>query len=107
MRFQGKNIAVIGGSSGISHDLVQLLNREGTNVYAASRSSSDSSRASVRYQLPDMVENIDLFSPLQEELHRRVYSVGSISLKPFSRTKDKGIARLSYAKPGVSLKRLS
>ncbi|MBE5321221.1 SDR family oxidoreductase [Pedobacter sp. MR2016-19] len=89
MRFQGKNILVIGGSSGIGLDLVQLLSKEGANVYAASRSSSDNWPASVRYQPLNVMENMDvLASFLPEELHGLVYSVGSINLKPFSRISE-------------------
>jgi len=89
MRFQGKNILVIGGSSGIGLDLVQLLSKEGANVYAASRSSSDSWPASVRYQPLNVMENMDVLSSfLPDELHGLVYSVGSINLKPFSRISE-------------------
>ncbi len=89
MRFQGKNILVIGGSSGIGLDLVQLLSKEGANVYTASRSSSDSWSPSVRYQPLDVLENMDLLSSfLPEELHGVVYSVGNINLKPFSRVSE-------------------
>lgn len=89
MRFQGKNILVIGGSSGIGLDLVQLLSKEGANVYAASRSSSASWPASVRYQPLNVMENMDVLSSfLPDELHGLVYSVGSINLKPFSRISE-------------------
>ena len=89
MRFQGKNILVIGGSSGIGLDLVQLLSKEGANVYAASRSSSASWPASVRYQPLNVMENMDALSSfLPDELHGLVYSVGSINLKPFSRISE-------------------
>ncbi|MFF5380367.1 SDR family NAD(P)-dependent oxidoreductase [Pedobacter suwonensis] len=89
MRFQDKNILVIGGSSGIGIDLVQLLNNEGANVYAASRSSSNSWPAAVHYQPLDVMENMDSLSAfLPEELHGLVYSVGSINLKPFSRVSE-------------------
>jgi len=89
MRFQEKNILVIGGSSGIGLDLVQLLSKEGANVYAASRSSSESWPASVCYQPLDVLENMDLLSSfLPEELNGLVYSVGNINLKPFSRVSE-------------------
>ncbi|WP_293744827.1 SDR family NAD(P)-dependent oxidoreductase [uncultured Pedobacter sp.] len=89
MRFQDKNILVIGGSSGIGIDLVQLLNNEGANVYAASRSSSNSWPETVHYQPLDVMENMDSLSAfLPEELHGLVYSVGSINLKPFSRVSE-------------------
>lgn len=79
----------MGGSSGIGLDLVQLQSKEGANVYTASRSSSESWPASVRYQPLDVMENMGLLSSfLPEELHGLVYCVGNINLKPFSRISE-------------------
>jgi len=92
MRFKDKNILIIGGSSGIGLDLVKLLDREGANIYAASRNSSESWPASVHYQVIDVMDNIDALSSfLPDELHGVVYSVGSINLKPFARVSEKDL----------------
>ncbi|WP_431198450.1 hypothetical protein ACQ86K_17680 [Mucilaginibacter sp. P19] len=40
MDFNGKNILVVGGSSGIGLSLVQLLHRQNANIYTVSRSAS-------------------------------------------------------------------
>ncbi|MCX2496075.1 SDR family NAD(P)-dependent oxidoreductase [Pedobacter sp. PF22-3] len=86
MQFQNKNILIIGGSSGIGLDLVHLLSGEGANVFAASRSRSDSWPESVRYiELDVMQETGTLSEMLPAELHGFVYCVGNINLKPFSR----------------------
>ncbi|GGI23391.1 SDR family NAD(P)-dependent oxidoreductase [Pedobacter mendelii] len=89
MRFQNKNILVIGGSSGIGLDLIQLLSKEGANVFTASRTSSDNWPASVNYLEINVMENTEsLSSFVPDELHGIVYSVGNINLKPFSRVSE-------------------
>jgi nucleoside-diphosphate-sugar epimerase len=40
MNFQGKNILVVGGSSGVGLALVKLLAAKGAQVYSASRNTS-------------------------------------------------------------------
>jgi len=86
MNFEGKNILVVGGSTGIGLSLVKLLQQHHANVYAVSRSSSDEWPSSVQYLQADVTGNLDAFADfLPAELHGIVYSVGSINLKPFSR----------------------
>ena len=89
MKFQDKNVLVIGGSSGIGLDLIKLLSNEGANVYVASRSSSDSWPSAVRYQQLDVMQDVQVLSSfVPEKLHGLVYSVGNINLKSFSRISE-------------------
>ena len=89
MRFQDKNILVIGGSNGIGLDLVQYLSSQGANVYVASRTNSDQWTSSVHYQAFDVLEDSQTLAAfIPEELHGLVYSVGNINLKPFTRISE-------------------
>ncbi|RNL52127.1 SDR family NAD(P)-dependent oxidoreductase [Pedobacter jejuensis] len=86
MRFENKNILVIGGSSGIGLNLVQLLAEQGANVYAASRTKNDDWPSSVKYLELDVTQDLNALPDfLPEQLHGLVYSVGNINLKPFAR----------------------
>lgn len=86
MDFKGKNILVVGGSSGIGLALVEFLQASGAGVYVISRSANPSWPASVKHLPIDVLEeNLDLQAFLPEHLHGLVYSVGSINLKPFHR----------------------
>ncbi|SDZ81173.1 SDR family NAD(P)-dependent oxidoreductase [Pedobacter hartonius] len=86
MDFKGKNILVVGGSSGIGLSLVKLLHQQKANIYAVSRSASAEWPEDVSYLKADVTENLDALETfLPEQLHGLVYSVGSITLKPFNR----------------------
>ncbi|RKR82950.1 NAD(P)-dependent dehydrogenase (short-subunit alcohol dehydrogenase family) [Mucilaginibacter gracilis] len=86
MNFEGKNILVVGGSSGIGLSLVKLLHEQKANVYVISRSVSDHWPADVHYLEANVTGNIDAVEMfLPQQLHGLVYSVGSITLKPFNR----------------------
>jgi len=90
MRFEDKNILVIGASSGIGFELTGLLERQGAKVFAASRNRSDNWTESVQYQMLDVNEGFETLGQfLPEKLHGLVYSVGNINLKPFSRLTEK------------------
>lgn len=86
MTFEGKNILVVGGSSGIGLSLVKLLHQQNANIYVVSRSSSEEWPSGVHYLKADVTGDLDaveMFLPPQ--LHGLVYSVGSINLKPITR----------------------
>ena len=86
MNLNGKNILVVGGSSGIGLSLVKLLHDQKANVYTVSRSAAVEWPENVHYLKADVTGNLDeveMFLP--QQLHGLVYSVGSITLKPFSR----------------------
>jgi 3-oxoacyl-[acyl-carrier protein] reductase len=86
MSFEGKNILVVGGSSGIGLSLVKLLHQQNANIYVVSRSPSEDWPGDVQYLKLDVTGNLDAVEMfLPQQLHGLVYSVGSINLKPFSR----------------------
>ncbi|UKT64252.1 SDR family NAD(P)-dependent oxidoreductase [Pedobacter mucosus] len=89
MNFEGKNVLVVGGSSGIGLSLVKLLHQNKAKIYVISRSASEEWPTDVQFLQSDITENnteIEQFLPAQ--LHGLVYSVGSITLKPFNRLTD-------------------
>ncbi|TFF35758.1 SDR family NAD(P)-dependent oxidoreductase [Mucilaginibacter psychrotolerans] len=86
MDFSGKNIMVVGGSSGIGLSLVKLLHGQHANVYVVSRSVSDEWPEDVHYLKADVTGSLDAVETfLPQQLHGLVYAVGSINLKPFTR----------------------
>jgi 3-oxoacyl-[acyl-carrier protein] reductase len=86
MNFVGKNILVVGGSSGIGLSLVKLLHQQNANIYVVSRSASDEWPDGVQFIKADVTESLDAMETLlPQQLHGLVYSVGSITLKPFNR----------------------
>jgi NAD(P)-dependent dehydrogenase (short-subunit alcohol dehydrogenase family) len=86
MTFEGKNILVAGGSSGIGLSLIKLLVSKGATVYNVSRTASEEWPEGVKHLTADVLSDLSaLASFLPEQLHGLVYSVGSINLKPFNR----------------------
>ena len=89
MVLKGKNILVVGASSGIGLALVKQLQQEEATIYAISRTASNEWPSDIKFLEADIskdVEAIETFLP--EQLHGLVYSVGSINLKPFGRLSD-------------------
>jgi 3-oxoacyl-[acyl-carrier protein] reductase len=86
MEFSGKNILIVGGSSGIGLALVKDVSAKGANVFVVSRTVSDEWPTSVNYQVGDVLEDLTALKTfLPAQLHGLVYAVGNINLKPFSR----------------------
>ncbi|WP_031527718.1 SDR family NAD(P)-dependent oxidoreductase [Dyadobacter crusticola] len=86
MDFNGKNILVVGGSSGIGLSLVKMLHENNALVYVISRTKPADFPEGIKHLQADMTGNLDAVSGfLPEQLHGLVYSVGSINLKPFNR----------------------
>jgi NAD(P)-dependent dehydrogenase (short-subunit alcohol dehydrogenase family) len=86
MDFNGKNILVVGGSSGIGSSLVKLLAKQGATVYNVSRNPASDWPAAINHLSLDVLEDTAALSAyLPEQLHGIVYSPGSINLKPFNR----------------------
>ncbi len=80
-----RNYIIIGGSSGIGKELVNLLEDQGENITATYNRNAVESRATVNYVKLDVTsDNLDLDS-LPEEIHGLAYCPGSINLKPFHR----------------------
>jgi 3-oxoacyl-[acyl-carrier protein] reductase len=86
MDFTGKNILVIGGSSGIGLSLVRHLYESGAAVFVISRSECNELPVGVMHLKANITGSVDAVATfLPEQLHGLVYSVGSITLKPFAR----------------------
>lgn len=86
MDFRDKNILIVGGSSGIGLSLVKLLYEQNANIYVVSRSESEEWPDDIHVLKADVTGNLDALEMfLPQQLHGLVYSVGSITLKPFSR----------------------
>jgi 3-oxoacyl-[acyl-carrier protein] reductase len=81
---QGKNILVVGASSGVGAALAQRLSAEGANVYTASRHQGDT--VAVQHIIFD-AQNPDFqaFTSLPDKLDGFVYCPGTINLRPISR----------------------
>ncbi|CAN5242645.1 SDR family oxidoreductase [soil metagenome] len=86
MDFKGKNILVVGGSSGIGLSLVKLLAANSATVYNVSRTASAEWPEGIHHLTLDILgDTSQVAGFLPEQLHGLVYSVGSINLKPFNR----------------------
>ena len=86
MDFNGKNILVVGGSSGIGLSLVKILHEQNANLFVVSRSASEEWPEDVHFLKADVTGDLGAVEPfLPQQLHGLVYSVGSINLKPFTR----------------------
>lgn len=87
MTFTGKNILLIGASSGIGLATAQRLHAEGATLFTASRHLPEALAAlgttHVTYDATQPVGSA--FDALPEVLHGLVYCPGSIKLRPFER----------------------
>lgn len=85
--FTGKNVLVVGGSSGIGLELTKRLTAGGANVYVASRRQPEGVSAQhVPFDATDFDEKA--FDSLPDSLHGLAYLPGSINLKPFKRLRE-------------------
>jgi 3-oxoacyl-[acyl-carrier protein] reductase len=80
---QGKNIFIVGGSSGIGLELVKQLTAQGANVYTAGRKETPIAVAAHQYL--DVRDRNFQLQNLPDVLHGFVYCPGTINLKPFHR----------------------
>ena len=87
MEFKGKNILIIGGTSGIGLETARQLKENGANVIAASRKSSEeATELGLQHMALDVMQFDNTFTAeLPEVVHGLVYCPGSIKLKPFER----------------------
>ena len=82
------NYLVIGGSSGIGKETVNLLANSGHDVYATYHSQPTDDRPHVHFMPLDVMDDQYQFANLPEQLDGLVYCPGSIQLRPFNRIKD-------------------
>jgi 3-oxoacyl-[acyl-carrier protein] reductase len=81
--FVGKNILVVGASSGIGYQVATQLLTLGATVYSLSRNTPNLS--GVQHITADVTTLQGDIAGLPDVLHGVVYCVGSINLKPFAR----------------------
>ena len=83
-----RNYLIIGGSSGIGKELVNILKEQDGNIVATYNNNLIDDQANINYIKFDvMKDELDL-DALPEEIHGLAYCPGSINLKPFHRFKD-------------------
>jgi len=83
-----KNYVIIGGSSGIGKELVNILASQGNNVFATYNENIVESHDKVHYQKYDVLTDSLSLDSLPDEIDGLVYCPGSINLKPFKRFTD-------------------
>jgi len=81
---KGKNILVVGGTSGIGNALVHQLVKAEANVWVAARNHKNLP-LEVNYIELDVLNLGNQLDQLPEHLHGLVYCPGSINLRPFNR----------------------
>jgi len=80
-----RNYIIIGGSSGIGEEIVNLLEKDGANIIATFKNNRIDDRQNVKYLKLDVNSNNLDFDKLPEEINGLAYCPGSINLKPFHR----------------------
>lgn len=81
---QGKNILIIGASSGIGHALALSLQEQGATLFTAGRRQPEGITSTHMHW--DVNEPAaDALNQLPDQLHGLVYAPGTINLKPFQR----------------------
>jgi len=88
--FQGKNILIIGGTSGVGKTLLdQLLDTEATLYVASRKEPASDVLTKIHHIQLDVNEISNELDELPSELHGLVYCPGTITLKPFQGLKEK------------------
>ena len=83
-----KNYIIIGGSSGIGKELVNLIEQQGDNVFSTYNNNIIEDRPNVKYIKFDATTDKINLDELPEQIHGLAYCPGSINLKPFHRFTD-------------------
>ncbi len=84
MNFNGKNILIVGASSGVGYDLASKLLGMGATVFSASRRQPEG-LAVQHFPLDVLHFQGNELDGLPDTLHGVAYCPGSITLKPFQR----------------------
>lgn len=82
---QGKNILIIGASSGIGHALALNLQQQGATLFTAGRRQPDGVQSTHMNWDVTQQSAADALTQLPDVLHGLVYAPGTINLKPFQR----------------------
>ncbi len=82
---QGKNILIVGASSGIGHALAHQLQAQGATLFTAGRTQPDDIQSTHMTWDVTQASAVDAFGQLPDILHGLVYCPGTITLKPFQR----------------------
>jgi NAD(P)-dependent dehydrogenase (short-subunit alcohol dehydrogenase family) len=82
---QGKNILIIGASSGIGHALAQQLQEQGATLFTAGRTQPEGIQSTHMVWDVTQTPAVDALHQLPDTLHGLIYCPGSINLKPFQR----------------------
>ncbi|MCU0354049.1 MAG: SDR family oxidoreductase [Cytophagales bacterium] len=86
MDFNGKNILIVGGTSGIGLALQQNLRQRGANVWVASRREPADGTPHIPLDVTAPADG--WAAALPDTLHGVAYCPGSINLKPFARLSE-------------------
>ena len=80
----GKNIVIVGASSGIGNSVAQILGAKGANIYSISRNEPEFP-ATMQYEhhTHDILEEDFPTEFLPDAIDALIYCPGSINLKPF------------------------
>lgn len=82
---KGKNILIVGASSGIGYALAQQLEKQGATLFTAGRRQPEGITSThMSWDVTQMPAG-DALTQLPDELHGLVYCPGTINLKPFLR----------------------
>lgn len=82
---QGKNILIIGASSGIGHALALQLQEQGATLFTAGRTQPEGIQSTHMTWDITQTPAVDALNQLPDTLHGLVYCPGTINLKPFQR----------------------
>ncbi len=93
MRFQAKNFAIIGASSGIGAEIARLLSEEGAQLYTYSRRAPAVLPPNAHWEAVDITADDFRLEHLPEILNGVVYCPGSISLKPLGRIRPEDLRK--------------
>lgn len=78
-----KKYLIIGGSKGITKEVVKILTQKGDYVYIISRTIPEFEFNGTHFQLNALIDEL----PTIDALDGIVYGIGTINLKPFNRLK--------------------
>ena len=82
---QGKNIFIVGASSGIGHALAESLQAQGAALFTAGRTQPEGIQSTHMTWDVTQTPAADALTQLPDMLHGIVYCPGTINLKPFQR----------------------